>query len=274
MKLTKKISNGLCSTRNLAYRYQGKIQLKGGSNVALNLFKKSAKKLDDYSLKHGVGLVAYDDPSSVISEQFNTIRTNIQFSSIDKELHSILFTSSAPSEGKSTVSNNVAVSWAKQDKRVILIDADLRRPTIHKTFNVSNKSGLSNFLLGTASLEEVIQPTMIENLFVITSGPTAPNPSELLSSKKIQKLFQILTTKYDFMILDAPPVNSVTDAQILATKVDGVILVVPQKIADKTGVTHAKKALEIVHANVLGAVMNRMAKDKMKGYYGGQYGGY
>lgn len=242
--------------------------------MALNLFKKKTKKLDDYSLKHGVGLVAYDDPSSIISEQFNTIRTNIQFSSIDKEIRSILFTSSAPSEGKSTVSNNVAVSWAKQDKQVILIDADLRRPTIHKTFNVSNKSGLSNFLLGTASLEEVIQPTMVNNLFVITSGPTAPNPSELLSSKKIQDLFQTLTTKYDFMILDAPPVNSVTDAQILATKVDGVILVVPQKIADKTGVARAKKALETVHSNILGAVMNRMAKDKMKGYYGGQYGGY
>lgn len=242
--------------------------------MAFKLLKKKTKKLDDYSLTHGVGLVTYDDPSSVISEQFNTIRTNIQFSSVDKELNSILFTSSAPSEGKSTVSNNVAVSWAKQDKKVVLIDADLRRPTIHKTFNVSNKAGLSNYLLGTASLESVIQSTMVDNLFVITSGPTAPNPSELLGSKKIKELFQDLTAQFDFMILDAPPVNSVTDAQVLATKVDGVILVVPQGYADKTGVIHAKKALQTVHSNILGAIMNRTAKDKMKGYYGSQYGGY
>ena len=108
----------------------------------MKLFKSKRKKLDNYSLKHGVGLISYDDPTSTVSEQFKTIRTNIQFSSVDKKLKSILFTSSAPSEGKSTVSNNVAVTWAKQGDKVILIDADLRRPTMHKTFNLSNKFGL------------------------------------------------------------------------------------------------------------------------------------
>lgn len=146
------------------------------------LFKKKTTKIDNYSLKNGVGLVTYDDPTSTISEQFNTIRTNIQFSSVDKKLNSILFTSSAPSEGKSTVSNNVAVAWAKQGETVVLVDADLRRPTIHKTFNVSNRVGLSSYLLGNASFEDVIQPTMVKNLFVITSGPLPPNPSELLGS--------------------------------------------------------------------------------------------
>lgn len=242
--------------------------------MALKLFKKKSKKLDDYSLTHGVGLITYDDPSSMVSEQFNTIRTNIQFSSVDKELHSILFTSSSPSEGKSTVSNNVAVSWAKQGKKVVLIDADLRRPTIHKTFNVLNKAGLSNFLLGNADIDKIVQETMVENLSVITSGPTPPNPSELLGSKKIKDFFEQLDEDFDLLIFDAPPVNSVTDAQILATKVDGVILVVPQRLADKAGVMHAKKALNTVHANILGAIMNRMSKDKMEGYYGGQYGGY
>lgn len=242
--------------------------------MPIKLLKKKSKKLDDYSLTHGVGLVTYDDPTSMISEQFNTIRTNIRFSSVDKDLKSIMFTSSAPSEGKSTVSNNVAVSWAKQDKRVILIDTDLRRPTIHKTFSVKNRTGLSNYLLGNASLEDIVQSTMVEKLFVITSGPMPPNPSELLGSKRITELFKELTDKYDLMILDAPPVNSVTDAQVLATKVDGAILVVPQAIAEKNGVIHAKKALETVHANILGVVMNRMSKDKLSGYYGGQYGGY
>ena len=251
-----------------------KIAMQGGSNVGIKLFKKKTKKLDNYSLNHGVGLVSYDDPTSMISEQFNTIRTNIQFSSVDKKLSSILFTSSAPSEGKSTVSNNVAVSWAKQDEKVVLIDADLRRPTIHKTFNVSNQLGLTNFLLGNATLEQIVQPTMVENLFVITSGPVPPNPSELLGSQRVSKLFDELKLSFDLLILDAPPVNSVTDAQVLATKVDGVILVVPQGLAEKAGVQHAKKALDTVHANVLGAIMNRIKSENASGYYGGHYGGY
>jgi len=209
----------------------------------MQLFKKKTTKLDNYSLKHGVGLITYDDPSSTVSEQFNTIRTNIQFSSVDKKLKSILFTSSAPSEGKSTISNNVGVSWAKQGEKVVLVDADLRRPTIHKTFNVSNRAGLSSYLLGNASFEEIIQPTMIHNLYVITSGPVPPNPSELLGSMRTQDLFTRLEDKFDLLILDAPPANSVTDSQILASKVDGVILVIPQGIAEKAGVAHAKQAL-------------------------------
>lgn len=239
------------------------------------LFKSKKKKLDNYSLKHGVGLITYDDPSSTVSEQFNTIRTNIQFSSVDKKLKSILFTSSAPSEGKSTISNNVAVTWAKQGEKVILMDADLRRPTIHKTFNISNHVGLSNYLLGNASIDEIVQPTMVDNLFVITSGPVPPNPSELLGSMRTKDLIRRLQDRSDLLILDAPPANSVTDSQVLAAQVDGVILVVPQGIADKAGVAHAKQALETVHANILGVIMNRVTREKSSGYYGGSYyGGY
>lgn len=236
-------------------------------------FKRKAKQLDNNSLKYGVGLVAYDNPTGMVSEQFKTIRTNIQFSSIDKKLHSIMFTSSAPSEGKSTVSNNVAVTYADQGTRVILMDADLRRPTIHKTFNVSNQKGLSNYLAGNAELDEIIQPTMLDGLSVITSGPIPPNPSELLTSHKMAQLLDDLAQKSDLLIVDAPPVNTVTDAQLLGARVDGVILVVPQGIAIKAGVRHAKQALEMVHANILGAVMNRVTAQKSAGYYGGYYGG-
>lgn len=238
------------------------------------LFKKKTTKLDNYSLKNGVGLVTYDDPTSTISEQFNTIRTNIQFSSVDKKLNSILFTSSASSEGKSTVSNNVAVAWAKQGETVVLVDADLRRPTIHKTFNVSNRVGLSSYLLGNASFEDVVQPTMVKNLFVITSGPIPPNPSELLGSMRTKDLINRLEDKFGLLIMDAPPANSVTDAQVLATQVDGVVMVVPQGIAEKAGVAHAKQLLDTVHANILGVIMNRVTKEKSQGYYGGYYGGY
>ena len=238
------------------------------------LFKKKTTKLDNYSSKNGVGLVTYDDPTSTISEQFNTIRTNIQFSSVDKKLNSILFTSSAPSEGKSTVSNNVAVTWAKQGETVVLVDADLRRPTIHKTFNVSNRVGLSSYLLGNASFEDVVQPTMVKNLFVITSGPIPPNPSELLGSMRTKDLINRLEDKFGLLIMDAPPVNTVTDAQVLAAQIDGVIMVVPQGIAEKAGVAHAKQLLDTVHANILGVIMNRVTKEKSQGYYGGYYGGY
>lgn len=240
----------------------------------MSIFKSKRKKLDNYSLKHGVGLITYDDPSGIVSEQFKTIRTNIQFSSVDKKLKSILFTSSAPSEGKSTVSNNVAVTWAKQGDKVVLIDADLRRPTLHKTFNVNNEVGLSNYLLGNANFTEIIKPTMVHNLYVITSGPVPPNPSELLGSMRTQDLLTRLSDSFDLLILDAPPANSVTDAQVLATKVDGVVLVVPQGIAEKAGVAHAKQALDTVHAHILGVVMNRVIRDSSQGYYGGYNGGY
>ncbi|AKP65337.1 tyrosine-protein kinase [Levilactobacillus koreensis JCM 16448] len=241
----------------------------------MSLFNRK-KKLEDTSLKYGVGLVTYTDPSGMIAEQFKTIRTNIQFSSVDSDLKSILFTSSEPSEGKSTVSNNMAVTWADQGNRVILVDSDLRRPTIHRTFDVSNRKGLTNYLSGNASLDEIIQPTMVQNLYVITSGPVPPNPAELLGSSRINTLIKELTDKYDLLILDAPPVNTVTDSQLLAARVDGTILVVPQGIADKNGVRRAKKMLETVHANILGAVMNRVTAQKSEGYYGGSYygGGY
>lgn len=236
-------------------------------------FKRKTNKLDNNSLKYGVGLVAYSDPSSMISEQFKTIRTNIQFSSAGKKLHSIMFTSSAPSEGKSTVSNNVAVTYADQGTNVVLMDADLRRPTVHRTFSVSNQKGLSNYLAGDLEPEEIIQNTMVPGLSVITSGPIPPNPSELLMSERMEKLLQALMTRTDLLIVDAPPVNTVTDAQLLGARVDGTILVVPQGIALKLGVRHAKQALETVHANILGAIMNRVTAQKSGGYYGGYYGG-
>lgn len=237
------------------------------------MFKKK-QKLDNESLKNGIGLVTFTDPTSTIAEQFRTVRTNIQFSSVGKALKSIVFTSSAPSEGKSTVSNNVAVTWADQGKRVLIVDADMRRPTVHRTFSVSNAVGLSNLLAETGSLENAIHETIINNLSVMPSGPIPPNPSELLGSTKMAALLEQLTDHYDLVIIDAPPVNTVTDAQVLAARADGTILVVPQGIADKAGVRHAKQLLEAVQANILGAILNRATAKKSTGYYGGYYGGY
>lgn len=236
------------------------------------LFRKK-RKVDNESLKHGVSLVSVTDPSSVVAEQFRTIRTNIQFSAVDKKIQSLVVTSAEPSEGKSTVSSNLAVVWAKQNEKVLLIDADLRRPIAHRTFNLLNAAGLSSYLSNNAVYEEIIQETEVPNLSVISSGPVPPNPAELLNSRHINTLIERLEDEYDIIIFDVPPINTVTDAQLLANKADGVILVVPQGIAEKGGVTHAVEQLNKVHAKVLGTVMNRFKADKAPGYYGGYYGG-
>ncbi|GAB5055266.1 CpsD/CapB family tyrosine-protein kinase [Pediococcus parvulus] len=236
------------------------------------LFRKK-RQIDSESLKYGVGLVSVTDPSSVVAEQFRTIRTNIQFSSVEKKVQSLVVTSAEPSEGKSTVSSNLAVVWAKQNEKVLLIDADLRRPIAHRTFNLLNAAGLSSYLSNNAVYEEIIQETEVPNLSVISSGPIPPNPAELLNSRHINTLIERLKDEYDIIIFDAPPINTVTDAQLLASKADGVILVVPQGIAEKGSVTHAVEQLNKVHAKVLGTVMNRFKADKAPGYYGGYYGG-
>lgn len=236
------------------------------------LFRKK-RKVDNESSKHGVSLVSVTDPSSVVAEQFRTIRTNIQFSAVDKKIQSLVVTSAESSEGKSTVSSNLAVVWAKQNEKVLLIDADLRRPTAHRTFNLLNAAGLSSYLSNNAVYEEIIQETEVPNLSVISSGPVPPNPAELLNSRHINTLIERLEDEYDIIIFDAPPINTVTDAQLLASKADGVILVVPQGIAEKGSVTHAVEQLNKVHAKVLGTVMNRFKADKAPGYYGGYYGG-
>lgn len=236
------------------------------------LFRKK-RQIDSESLKYGVSIVSVTDPSSVVAEQFRTIRTNIQFSSVEKKVQSLVVTSAEPSEGKSTVSSNLAVVWAKQNEKVLLIDADLRRPTAHRTFNLLNAAGLSSYLSNNAVYEEIIQETEVPNLSVISSGPVPPNPAELLNSRHINTLIERLEDEYDIIIFDAPPINTVTDAQLLANKADGVILVVPQGIAEKGGVTHAVEQLNKVHAKVLGTVMNRFKADKAPGYYGGYYGG-
>ncbi|GEA77153.1 tyrosine protein kinase [Latilactobacillus sakei] len=238
----------------------------------MGLFKKE-KSLDQASIKEGVGLITLTDPTSVIAEQFRTVRTNIQFSSIDQKLRSVVFTSAGPLQGKSTVSANVAVTWADQGVNVLLVDADMRRPTVHQTFQVPNKKGLTSLLTGDKfDFNTTIQKTPVEHLFVLPCGVVPPNPSELLNTKKMDKLIQELTKHFDLVIFDSPPVVSVTDAQILASKVDGTILVVPQGIVEKGSVAKAKELLEVVNARILGTIMNRVKAENTGGYYGGYYG--
>lgn len=223
-------------------------------------------------MQNGVKLVTAIEPKNVVSEQFRTVRTNIDFSSIDKKLKSLLFTSSGVSEGKSTVSANIAVAWAQQGKKVLFIDADLRRPTLHSTFGLINNQGLSTILSNDCDFHGIAVETAMENLTVITSGPVPPNPAELLNSNRMKRFLHLVESEYDLVLLDVPPLLSVTDTQVLSANVDGVILIVRQGVAQKAAVTRAVELLKMVDANLLGYVLNDMTSKNGYGYgYGYGY---
>ncbi|AKU26587.1 CpsD/CapB family tyrosine-protein kinase [Anoxybacillus geothermalis] len=216
-------------------------------------------------------LITFDDPKSPISEQYRTIRTNIQFSFIDEPLQSLMVTSSAPSEGKSTTAANLAVVFAQQGKKTVLIDADLRKPTVHYTFRLNNYTGLTSVLTNAVPLLSALQGTAIENLTVLTAGPIPPNPAELLSSKMMDRLFHELKEIYDLVIFDTPPVLAVTDAQILANKCDGTVLVVASGKTETDAAVKAKELLEAANAKIVGVVLNQRKQREGSGYYYYQY---
>jgi capsular exopolysaccharide synthesis family protein len=206
------------------------------------------------------------EPKSIAAENYRTLRTNIQYSSFDKEYKVIVVTSSEPSEGKSTTAGNLALSMAQDNKKVILIDCDLRKPSIHKKFKLSNLVGLSDVIIGKADLVKAAHKYN-NNLVVLTSGKIPPNPSEMLSSKTMGNLLETLKQSFDYIILDTPPVQAVTDSQILATKADGTILVVRAEKTKKDSVQNAVNLLKKVNANIIGTVLNGVDTNRNKYYY-------
>ena len=211
-------------------------------------------------------LVTSVNSKSVVSEQFRTLRTNINFSMPDQELQTILFTSASPGEGKSTVAANTAVVFAQEGKRVLLVDADMRKPTVHYTFHMTNTLGLSNLLTRQASLAEVVKESEIEKLHVITCGPIPPNPAELLGSRTMNKVIEEMKEHYDIILFDAPPVLSVTDGQILSNKCEGSVLVMSAGQTEKENIVKAKEALVSSQANIIGAVLNNFTLEKYHYY--------
>lgn len=237
-----------------------------------NKRKKTEQRLQKEQTQ-GTSLISYMDSKSLNAEQFRTIRTNIEFAQLDKPMKNLLVSSSIPAEGKSTVASNLAYVIAQTDKRVLLVDADLRKPTVHRTFKLNNEQGLTT-LLANADLKfnQVVQHSRDLNLYFLPSGPIPPNPSEILGSGRMTLLMQELGQYFDIVIYDAPPITAVTDPQILATKVDGVVMVVRQGYTRKEEVKKAKEALDNVNANILGYVMNGKELSDSAGYYA--YYGY
>lgn len=219
-------------------------------------------------------LIVHTHPRSAVAECCRTVRTNLAFMSTDKPLRSLLVTSPGPSEGKSTVAISLAITLAKGGKRVLLADTDLRRPRLHQSFRKSLRLGITSVLANAASLDECVQETGVENLWVLPCGPIPPNPAELLHTSSFAKLREDLGKQFDFVIFDSPPVGVVTDAAVLGPQVDGVVFVVRGGKTTRDALGHTLRQMRDIRANVLGCIVNEADISDRGGYGEYYYGSY
>lgn len=219
-------------------------------------------------------LIAHEDAKSPVSEAYRTIRTNLQFSQIaGKEMKTILLTSATPNEGKSTTISNLGVVMAQAGHKVVLLDCDFRNPTQHKLFEKPNK-GLSNCIATGEDVMGILQESGIPGLYLLTSGPVAPNPSELLASDAFMNILNRLKEEFDYILVDTPPIMPVTDAAVVASKVDGVILLVASGAIAPQVAKEAKTRMEQAGAHLLGVVLNKVDVGAGHYGYGSGYGYY
>lgn len=213
-------------------------------------------------------LITITDPRSPVSEAYRTLRTNLSFYSLDHPLRTLVVTSPAMAEGKSTTIANLAVTMAQSGRKTILVDCDLRRPSLHTLFGLNAEPGLTNMVLHDDK-EPPLQKTSVENLWLLASGTKPPNPADLLGTKKLDQVIATLTEMADIVLFDAPPVIAVTDSAVLGAKVDGVLLVIQ---AGKTRRDHAERAKELLEkakVRIVGATLTNAPKDNsVSGYYG------
>lgn len=224
-------------------------------------------------------IIAFKNPKSVSAESYRALRTNLEFSMASEYHKTILVTSSHVSEGKSSIVSNLATVFAMQDKKVVIVDADMRRGVQHKKFNISNKNGLSSFLAKMTKYDDLVKRTEIPNLFVCTAGPVPPNPAELLSTQTMKDLLETLKKSFDIVIIDGAPVLPVTDSVILSSVCDKVIIVAAYGETHKEELKAVKQSLTNAGANIAGVVLNKVdmrgAGYAKYGKYGkGYYGAY
>jgi non-specific protein-tyrosine kinase len=209
-----------------------------------------------------------DQPRSPVAEAFRSLRTNIQFAGVDRPLHTLLITSPGPQDGKSTVAANLAAIMAQGGKRVLLLDADLRRPRVHKMAGLTNEVGLTSLFVRTPlNLDGAVRPTTVEGLSVVTSGGLPPNPAELLGSERMQQVLALLSQQADMVVVDTPPAAAVTDPSVLAAHCDGVLLILEPGKTPRGAAALAVENLRRAGARVIGVVFNNVPLNRA-GYYG------
>ncbi|HYN88068.1 MAG TPA: CpsD/CapB family tyrosine-protein kinase [Ardenticatenaceae bacterium] len=215
-------------------------------------------------------LVTLSNPRSALSEAYRSLRTNLEFAGLTGPLHSVVITSPGPGEGKSTTLANLAVTMAQAGRRTIVVDADLRRPSQHTLFGLAQEPGLTSMFIDAAlRAAPPLQATEVEGLWLLASGPQPPNPAELLASPPMGEVIAALTARADIVLFDAPPVVAVTDAAVLASKVDGVLLVIQAGKTKRDQAARAKTLLEQVHARVVGTALTNVKLEGLpKDYYG------
>jgi capsular exopolysaccharide synthesis family protein len=204
-------------------------------------------------------LVSHRHPKSPAAEAFRTLRTSLAFAS-PEPVRTLLVTSAAPEEGKSTVVSNLAVVMAQAGKRVLVVDADLRKPQQHRVFEVSNHRGLTNVLVGQVDAAEVVTETLVPGVHLLTSGPIPPNPAELLDSERARSLWGQLAQEYEHVLLDSPPLLAVADSVILSSQVEGVVVVVRAGVTRIDLLRESRALLEKAGARVLGAILNEIRR--------------
>jgi capsular exopolysaccharide synthesis family protein len=243
--------------------------------IARITLKRNKRRRNDPLAALEESLVAALEPRHPITEAYRSLRTNLQFSSIDSEVNSLLVTSASPGEGKTTTVANLAIVMAQSGRSVILIDADMRKPRQHKVFNLLQSPGLTDALiLGDTALDHYLRATTVPNLRVLTSGKIPPNPAELLGSQRMKQLIDQLHELADIIIFDAPPLLAVTDAQVLASQVNGVLLVIDSDQTRRATVARAAESLMRANARLLGAVLNRLTRSPRSYYYYNEYNSY
>ena len=205
-------------------------------------------------------LIVHEKSKSIISEGIKTLRTNLQFSSIDKKLKSVLVVSSIPGEGKSFISANLAIAFAQTGKKVLIVDCDMRKGRQHLIFNTKNELGLSDLLISDniEDYKDFFHKTKVDNLFLLTSGTIPPNPSELLGSEKNKKIVDLFNKYFDIVIYDGVPINGLSDSLIMSKIVDKVLLVTELKRTPYEIINSTKKSLEKVDADVAGIIVNKI----------------
>lgn len=228
-----------------------------------------AKKRKGSALNRTEARLNKNTPFSIV-EAYKAIRTNLLFALAATDGKTIVVSSSNPGEGKSVTSANLAITLAQTSARVLLIDADLRKPTQHTIFGVENSHGLSKFLVGMESLAESLKPSVETRLDLLTSGPTPPNPAELLGSRNMNILLKKLEEHYDYIIIDSPPVNMVTDGVVLSAKTAGILLVAKHNVTSYEELKRALDAVKFAKANVLGVVISQYV-DENKALYNAYY---